>query len=788
MNGTSSGSRGGDSAGEVRDSWQLLRSVGGRRQPSGGFSFSDEDVAKRRLARLRNVHTWQVPLFRLAGMSLLVLACWTFELVGSSASGGPLLVDAATFTAVLALYVAVSWATLYRFYHPDRRFDLALTWQLADFVAVLFFLVAVDGLGEWLALLVALRASDQADEGPARTSLFVAVGLSLYLATAAWFDANVRPLPFERIALVASGILLVGCYTVLRSRSSRYLRDRTRSAVRAARTLVRRLEERGRELEEQTELLRDERARAEQANASKNTFLANVSHEIRTPLNGIVGMVDLLYDTRIDREQRGYLSTLRGSAQALLTLLNDILDLTKIEAGKLQTERIEFSLRDLVSDVTAASSTAAKKGVQVRSHFDPGAPERVYGDPARLRQVLTNLISNALKFTAEGSVDVRVSARGEHARIRRVRFEVRDTGIGIEPDKLDEVFEAFVQADASTTRRFGGTGLGLAICRQLIQLMGGELGAESAPGEGSTFWFHVPLEVSDKRPSRDTTGSLPLRMRRVTALTAAEPEVVESRLRAWGVSITVASEAGKLSEAIERAADRERPYELLMVDAERLAEVVPRLRAGSALARLPLLVLTPGPPDEDQRRRALAAGARGLLPRTLQEFELAHALRLLLDEPSELLLDHDRLQQAMPRHRVLLVEDNRINQQVARRHLEKGGYEVVVASDGRAAIERFAEDGRFDVVLMDLQMPEIDGFEATRRIRDLPGGARVPIVAVTAHALKGDRESVLAAGLDDYLAKPITPHDLYEVIERNVGAPVRLEPLFELPRRRDPPG
>jgi two-component system, sensor histidine kinase and response regulator len=545
-----------------------------------------------------------------------------------------------------------------------------------------------------------------------------------------------------------------------------------------------RIAELERQLAELQTALAEAREQAEAASRARSEFLSNVSHEVRTPMNGVIGMTTLLLDTDLDRRQREYAGVIRSSADALLLVINDLLDYSKIEAGKLELERIEMDLRAHVEEVaTTQAAAAAAKKLELVVDVGTDVPERVLGDPGRIRQALANLVSNAIKFTATGEVSIHVSReRGPVNDL--LRFSVRDTGIGLTPMQQAKLFLPFAQADASTARQYGGTGLGLSIVKRLAELMSGEVGLQSSPGAGSIFWFSARLPACAREVVEDAPLPAPADGRRVLVVDDNDTNrrVIGELLAGAGYEIETAASAIEALGVLERAAAAGTPFQAVLTDHRMPGidgiELARRIRAESAIEET-RLVLYSSIDDRSGRQELRELGFAGHLSKPMRRAELlatmervlAHAaleftqrLRAIVTR-DVIVEDHQRRGRT-----VLLVEDNATNRRVAELFLERAGCEVVLAVDGAEALA-VLEKRRFDLVLMDVQMPVMDGLEATRRIRqDIAGGARIPIVGLTASALKEQVEACRAAGMDDVIPKPIERERLEAMIERYAPA------------------
>ncbi|PYO74039.1 MAG: hypothetical protein DMD64_05305, partial [Gemmatimonadetes bacterium] len=519
-------------------------------------------------------------------------------------------------------------------------------------------------------------------------------------------------------------------------------------------------------------VMREARDLAERVARARSAFLANMSHEIRTPMNAVLGFVELILDTELTQEQRRALELVRSSSEALLMILNDILDYSKIEADHLELEAIPFDVSKVVHATASLLAVRAReRHLELLAEVTPEVPRAVRGDPTRLRQVLMNLIGNAIKFTEQGEVVVSVTTALAADDVVQLRFAIRDTGIGIAPEHLGSVFREFTQADSTMTRRYGGTGLGLAISQRLVRLMGGEITVTSEVGRGSEFSFTLPFPAEVAAPRAAGLATLGGRRMLIVDDNQTNRRILRDMLATEGIKVDEASTAGEGLEAIRGAAKKHAPYDLAILDVQmpdmdgfQLATAV---RADRGLARTRLLMLTSaGQRGDGERCREL--GIRGYLTKPMSRADLLEALGTVLAGPEETttpeVVTRHTIAESRRAVRVLLAEDNLVNQQVAVAMLVKRGHEVHVAGNGREAVDAITQR-EYDVVLMDIQMPEMDGFEATHAIRALLKGKDLSIIGLTAHALSGERERCLSHGMTDYLAKPFKAHELFALVE-----------------------
>lgn len=699
------------------------------------LALAPEQIEERRRERAYQLGLLEIPAMRVIGSALLSLGVF----LHNRYILGDLSLDAwAGTTLMLGVYCAVSWILTILSFKVWRRNPTAffLAFDLVIWTIVIYQSGAENSL---LFFILTLRVADQTQTTFRRCLAFALLATLCYAAMLGWIVVvDGRPVSTSVIAVKTTFIVLSGLYIAMSSRTAERRRAQMAEAIRMSRTLIRRMEEQSGEL-------MDARSKAEEGSAAKSEFVANMSHEMRTPLHGVIGMLQLAIDEELSPRRVRQLEMARRSAESLLGTIDDILDFAKIEARKIELEPVYFSIRDMLTEtLKALGVTAAAKGLVLAAGVAQEVPDTVWGDPLRLKQILVNLVGNAIKFTERGEIAVRVSMAGQ-----RMRFEVRDTGIGIPEDQREKIFSPFAQADGSTSRRFGGTGLGLAIVTRLIEAMGGHLELASEPGKGSSFSFviHLPFDEVGARPrmqewERSLAGK---------SVLLIEPNETSRQL----VAEILRSRDFKVTESISGAEPPPGRYDCA-ITADQVAPMEPSIIITSPLEHV-----------LDDHHRVV---------RPVMERELIDALGVALGyvrRPAvRTVPEQPRQYEAL---RVLVAEDNLVNQEFAAEALRKFGHRVSVASDGEEALSMMREE-IYDLVLMDVQMPKLSGLDVTRRYRtDEPEAIHTPIVALTAHTAREERQRCLEAGMDAVLSKPIDIKQLQDVVRSVTG----IDPIVE---------
>jgi two-component system sensor histidine kinase/response regulator len=718
---------------------RTARLLSSARRKAVSVAIQPDDIDRRKRDRATHLAIFEIPLLRAIGSVFLSLGVF---LNIRYFLGDPSLVPWLQVTAVLTGYCSVSTILLRLFYDHALPFDLNLLFLILDLPIWTLAIYASGADRSWLFFVLLMRVADQTQTTFRRCFAFALLAAACYGAMLLWvIYVDGRTLDPAVVAVKLIFMTVAGFYIALTAQTAEARREQMGSAIRVSRDLIR-------QLEDYSVAVREARARAEAASAAKSEFLANMSHEMRTPLHGILGMLQLVRDGERSPRRIRQLDLAKHSAEALLATIDDILDFAKIEARKIELEPVYFGLRDLLLEtMKPLGVTAAQKALNVAYLVERDVPETLWGDPLRLRQILVNLVGNSVKFTQSGEIALRVSRVAADERRVILQFDVRDTGIGIEPEKKNVIFQPFTQGDSSHSRRFGGTGLGLAIVARLVESMGGSIAVTSRVGKGSAFSFTVNLETDRAHAAlREEEWESRLRGRRVLIADTNETarQFMAEMLRARGV---VVEEAASLREAPRGG------FECTIT-------------SGKEVARAPVIrIVSPLAESSDDRLQLTPPVAERELIDTL-------GLALGLTESAE----RELPTLIVPAERALLVlvaEDNEVNQEFASEMLQRLGHHVVVASDGKAALDRL-RDEEFDLVLMDVQMPDIDGLEVTRRAR--ARGIRTKIIALTAHTRREDRDRCIDAGMDGVLTKPIDARQLADLLRTTVP---RFDPILD---------
>jgi len=706
---------------------RTARLLSSARRRAAVVAIQPDDIDRKKLERAIHLATFEIPLLRVVGSIFLSLGVYLNDRYFLDQ---PQILPWTTVAIVLGINCIVSTIVIRLFYERALPFDLNLAFLIFDVPLWTFCVYSSGAERSWLFYVLLMRVADQTQTTFRRCLFFAGWVTISYAGMLFWvMFVDGRPIDPAVVAVKLIFIGAAGLYIALTARTAEVRRAQMGGAIRVSRDLIR-------QLEEYSVAVREARSRAEAASAAKSEFLANMSHEMRTPLHGILGMLQLLRDGERSPNRIRQLDLARHSAESLLGTIDDILDFAKIEARRIELEPVYFGLRDLLTDtMKPLGVTAAQKGLSLAFLVDRDVPETLWGDPLRLRQIFVNLAGNAVKFTPAGEIAVRVSLVAQDDRRVILQCEIRDTGIGIDPDKKNAIFQPFTQADSSHSRRFGGTGLGLAIVARLVEAMNGSIAVSSHLGKGSAFTFSLTLETDRAHAQlRRESWEKGLEGKRVL--------IVESNEMAGLFMREMLTAHGVIVEDVPSIRDAHR------------GSFDCTITAGKEMVRAPVIrIVSPLAESSDDRLQ---------LVRPVAERELLDALGLALGLTEAIARETVVPQPTAERPlRVLVAEDNIVNQEFASEVLQRMGHHVVVAGDGREALDRLANDS-FDLVLMDVQMPDIDGLEVTRRAR--ARGVQTKIVALTAHTRREDRDRCIDAGMDAVLTKPIDARQLGDIL------------------------